>query len=282
VRNIFLLIRRFSVLLLFLGLQIVSISMLVRYSKSHQAKYMQLAYEVTGKINKQYFGLTRYFSLAENNRNLAAENERLNNLLPQNFTLIDTSSTEKFLSALVNDSTRLTRKYLWREARVINNSVGAQNNYITLERGKKQGITPDMAVISPSGIVGIVTDVSENMCVVMSLLHKKSNSSVALKNSGITGILEWNGYSPERLQLRGIPKSAKIAMGDTILTSNLSLNFPEGLMVGTIASFEEDEEGNNYRISIKPGANFYTLEQVYVIENLFLNEQKELEQRARK
>jgi rod shape-determining protein MreC len=281
-RNIFLLIRRFSVLLLFLVLQVVSIGMLVRYSKSHQAKYMQLAYEVTGKINRQYFGLIRYFSLAENNRNLALENEKLNNLLPQNFTTIDTGATERFFSTLVNDSTRLTRKYLWRQARVINNSVGSQNNYITLERGRKQGITPDMAVISPTGIVGIVTDVSENMSIVMSLLHRKSNTSVALQKSGVTGILEWNGVNPEILQLRGIPKSAKIALGDTILTSNLSLNFPEGLMVGTIGAFEEDEEGNNYRISIKPGANFFTLEQVYVIENLFLNEQQELELRARK
>jgi rod shape-determining protein MreC len=270
------------VLLLFLVLQVAAISMLVRYSKSHQAKYMQMAYEVTGKINRQYFGLIRYFSLAENNRNLTLENEKLNNLLQQNFTIIDTGATERFISTLINDSTQLTRKYLWRQARVINNSVGLQNNYITLERGRKQGITPDMAVISPTGIVGIVTDVSDNMSVVMSLLHRKSNTSVALQKSGVTGILEWNGINPEILQLRGIPKSAGIALGDTIITSNLSLNFPEGLMVGTIAAFEEDEEGNNYRIGIKPGANFFTLEQVYVIENLFLNEQKELERKARK
>lgn len=280
-RNIFLLIRRFAVLLLFIGLQVLSISMLVSYSNSHRAKYLELAYEASGKVNKQYSNFTRYFSLAENNEYLAKENERLNNLLKQNFTRIDTGFTEKNIT-LVVDSTTLTRKYLWREARVINNSVSAQNNYITVERGRLQGVMPDMAVVSPAGIVGIVTDVSENMCVVMSLLHRKSNTSVAHKNSGVTGILEWNGLNPERLQIRGIPKSTKLTKGDTVITSNLSLNFPEGMMVGTIAEFQADEEGNNYRVNLKPAANFFTLEYVYIIENLFLTEQMELEKRAKK
>jgi rod shape-determining protein MreC len=280
-RNIFLLIRRFAVLLLFIGLQVLSISMLVSYSRSHRARYMELAYEASGRVNRQYANVTRYFSLAENNGFLAKENERLNNLLKQNFTRIDTGFVEKTTTIII-DSNTLTRKYLWREARVINNSVSAQNNYITLERGRLQGVLPDMAVVSPAGIVGIVTDVSDNMSIVMSLLHRKSNTSVSLKNSGITGILEWNGINPERLQIRGIPKSTKLAKGDTVITSNLSLNFPEGMMVGTIAEFKADEEGNNYRVNVKPAANFFTLEYVYIIENLFLKEQQELEKRARK
>lgn len=280
-RNIFLLIRRFSVLLLFLGLQILALTMLVNYSRSHRARYFELAYEVTGRINRQYTNVTRFFSLGKNNRYLAYENERLNNMLKVNFTRIDTGLTQESLQ-LITDTSKLKRKYQWRLARVINNSVSAQNNYLTLERGRLQGVEPDMAVVSPVGIVGIVTDVSDNMSIAMSLLHRKSNTSVAHKKTGITGILEWNGYNPQVLQLRGIPKSTKLHNGDTIVTSHLSLNFPAGMVVGTIASFEAAEDGNNYKISISPGANFYTLEYVYVIENLFLKEQRELEQRVKK
>jgi rod shape-determining protein MreC len=255
--------------------------MLVNYSKSHRARYFELAYEFTGRINKQYNGITRYFSLSENNRYLAKQNEELNNLLKVNFTTIDTGAQVKEVELIV-DSSRLTRKYLWRVARVINNSVTAQTNYITLERGRLQGIEPEMAVVSPAGIVGIVTDVSDNMSVVMSLLHRKSNTSVALQKSGVTGILEWNGVNPERLQIRGIPKSTKLEKGDTVVTSNLSLNYPAGMVVGTVAEFKADEEGNNYIMNLKPAANFFTLEFVYVVENLFLKEQQELEKRARK
>ena len=192
--------------LLFLILQVTSLSLLVKYNRSQQAKYLEVAYEVTGKINKRYNNFTRYFGLNENNRILAEENERLHNLASSNFTSID-SSARLVTDTSVVDSSRLIRKYLWRTARVINNSVSGQNNYLTLERGRKQGVAPDMAVMGPGGIVGKVTDVSDNMSIVMSLLHRKSVTSVMLKNGNTTGILDWDGVNPGLLQLKGVPKS---------------------------------------------------------------------------
>ena len=239
-RNIFLLIGRFKVLLLFVLLQVLAISMLVRYSHSHQAAYMQFAYEVTGRVNSSYASLTGFFALADNNRRLAERNTVLANELKQNFTFIDTTVVDREF-IVKQDSTTITRKYLWRPARVINNSVSSQNNYITLERGRNQGVATGMAVVSASGIVGIVTDVSSNMSVVMSLLHSKSSTSVALAKSGITGILEWDGIRPDRLQLKNVPKSAKLAVGDTIITSALSFNYLRAYS-STIASYKVDEQ----------------------------------------
>jgi rod shape-determining protein MreC len=280
-RNIFLLIRRFFVFLLFIILQVLSLSLLVKYNRSQQAKYLETAYEITGKINKRYNAFTRYFSLDENNRILTADNNRLHNLSSNNFTSVDSSAREVSDTTVV-DSTQLIRKYLWRDARVINNSLTGQNNYITLERGRNQGIKVDMAVMGPAGIVGRVTDVSDNMSVVMSLLHRKSVTSVMLKKGNITGILEWNGENPALLQLKGIPKSTDVKIGDTVLTSNISLNFPPGLMVGTIVGGKKQKGGNEWQLDVKPGSNFYNLQWVYVIENVLLNEQKELESRAKK
>lgn len=280
-RNFFLLLRRFHVLLIFLVFQVVSMVLLVQYNRSHQSRFMEVAYEVTGRIDKRYMAITSYFSLGENNRKLAEENNRLRNLLTQNFTSID-SSSRLVKDTMRVDSNLVLRKYLWRSARVINNSVSGQNNYITLERGRNQGIKPEMAVMSAGGIVGVVTDVSDNMAIVMSLLHRKSATSVLLKNTGTNGILDWNGKNPGLLQLNGIPKSVPLKLGDTVLTSNISLNFPPGLMVGTIAKIEKDSEGNNYKLQIKPGTNFYSVDYVDVIENLFLQEQREIEQRTKK
>jgi rod shape-determining protein MreC len=280
-RNVFLLIQRFSILLLFLGLQVLSISLLVRYNKSHEARYLEWSYEITGRINKRYSTATGYLKLGENNRLLAAENNRLRNLLGSNFTTID-SSGRLVADSIGLDSSTTTRKFLWRNAKVVNNSVSSQNNMITIERGRLQGVAPDMAVMAPGGIVGLVTDVSNNMAIVMSLLHRKSSASVMLKRGGITGILDWDGRNPLLLQLNGIPKSAELKIGDTVLTSNISLNYPPGLMVGTVARFVPEKAGNNYAIDVRPGANFYSLEYVDVIENLQLNEQLELEKKAKK
>lgn len=278
-RNIILLIRHSSVLLTFLLLQIVSITMLVKYSRSHKALYLETAFEATGYINKRYGNFTQYFSLGENNRKLAEENARLRNLVSSNFALID-SLPRPVLDTLMIDSSRVVRKYLWRNARVINNSVNAQNNYLTLERGRLQGVETEMAVMGPGGIVGRVTDVSDNMCIVMSLLHRKSAISVSHKNSGLNGILQWDGVNPQLVQLKDIPKSTKIKGGDTILTSNISLNFPPGLMVGTIIHAEIEKGNNNYLIQVKPGTNFFNLQYADIIENLMLKEQKALEQRG--
>lgn len=280
-RNIILLIRHSSVLLTFLLLQIVSITMLVKYSRSHKALYLETAFEATGYINKRYGNFTQYFSLGENNRKLAEENARLRNLVSSNFALID-SLPRPVLDTLMIDSSRVVRKYLWRNARVINNSVNAQNNYLTLERGRLQGVETEMAVMGPGGIVGRVTDVSDNMCIVMSLLHRKSAISVSHKNSGLNGILQWDGVNPQLVQLKDIPKSTKIKGGDTILTSNISLNFPPGLMVGTIIHAEIEKGNNNYLIQVKPGTNFFNLQYADIIENLMLKEQKALEQRGKK
>jgi rod shape-determining protein MreC len=130
--------------------------------------------------------------------------------------------------------------------------------------------------------VGVVTDVSSNMSIVMSLLNRKSATSVMLKNDGTTGILEWNGLSPRFLQMKGVPKSSGVKLGDTVLTSNISLNYPAGLMVGTIARIDKETGDNNFRLQVKAATNFYSLEHVDVIENRFLQEQLEMEQRAKR
>ncbi len=278
-RNVFLFIRRYAVFFLFLILQVVAISMLVRYNKSQQARYMQWSYEATGRINKQADNLTRYIFLNDNNRRLAQENAALRNQLSSNFVQVD-SSAVLMADTMMVDSSRVIRKYLYRYARVVNSSTNLQNNYITLERGTRQGVAPGMAVAAPGGIAGLVVDVSPNMCLVMSLLHRKQSTSVSVKGRQINGILEWDGKSPLRLQLNGIPKTREIAVGDTIITSNISMNYPPGLIVGFIERIDKPDDEVNLIIQVKSGANFFGIEHVQVIENTLLKEQKALEARA--
>ncbi len=280
-RNLILFFRRFSNTLFFLLLQVVAILMLVKYNTSHEAAYMQLAYELTGKINKQANRVETYFNLGENNKRLAEENNQLKNTLPDNFTSIDTTG-RMVLDSAKWDTTGKQRKYLYRVARVVNNSVSFQSNYITIERGSSQGITKGQAITCAGGIVGMVTDVSSNYATIMSLLHRNSRPTVMTKNGLVSGTLIWDGKNPSLLQLTGIPKSTKLAKGDTILTSNLSINFPPGLMVGTIDKVAEDKAGNNYILQVKPGANFFSLQYVNAIENIKGKEQADLEAKARK
>lgn len=277
-RNFISILSRFHVLIFFVAMQLLSVSLLIRFNRSHQARYLETAYHFTGSINSLYTRVISYFQLAENNAALAAENSRLRNQLASNNAALPTGVREVSMPAV--DSGKIIRKYLWRPARVINNSVSAQNNFITILRGRLQGIAPEMAVVSAGGIVGIVSDVSDNMAVVKSLLHRKSTTSVMLKNSETTGLLEWDGVSDRLLQLRGIPKSTAIRVGDTVVTSRISLNYPAGLLVGTITSIDNKADGSYYRLQITPAARFRYLDYVDVIENLLLSEQLDIENKA--
>ncbi len=241
-----------------------------------------IANEVTGWVNTQYDKLDDYFHQGEENKRVHRMNDSLLNLLKNNFVLPDTSVR------LVIDTTRYdtlpaSRRYFWRDAKVLNNSVNSQKNYIQLNRGAKYGIKDNMAVISSDGnAVGVVVNVSENYSQVMSLLHLQSKVNASLKKTGEFGTVEWDGKDPRFVLLRGIPKSIEVKTGDTVLTSIYSYNFPPGFMVGTIASVVADNTTSFYVLKIKTAANFYTLQQVFVIENLQREEQIKLDEETKK
>jgi rod shape-determining protein MreC len=277
-RNLFLFFRRFSVLISFLLMQGIALGILVHYNQSHQAWYMQAAYEVTGRINGQASKVSTYFGLKENNRLLAEENTRLQNGATSSFMMIDTTARQVIDSAKW-DTTGMQRKYYYRTAQVVSSTVTSQKNYVELQRGSSQGVAKDQAVVSAGGIVGIVTDVSGNFAAVMSLLNRDARTYVLMKKDLAGGVLSWDGKSPDHLQLT-IPKSSDVKVGDTVLTSNLS-NYPPGLMVGRVDKVEDEAGSGNHMLQIKPGANFRSLQYVDVIENLFLKEQQQLQERIR-
>ncbi|MES1220773.1 MAG: rod shape-determining protein MreC [Bacteroidota bacterium] len=135
----------------------------------------------------------------------------------------------------------------------------------------------NMSVISSDGnAVGVVVNVSPNFSQVMSLLHVQNTVNASLKRSGEFGKIEWDGKDPRYLTLRNLPKSIEVKKGDTVLTSVYSYNFPPGYMVGTVADFITDNSTTFYVLKIKTAANFYNLQQVFVVQNLQREEQIKL------
>jgi rod shape-determining protein MreC len=275
-RNIFLFIRRYFTFFLFLALQVLAIWLLFSYNRFHRARGLGWANEITGRINKQYSKVEDFFSLKEENQRVHRINDSLLNLLPSN--LISPDSTVRMVrDSLPYDTLGNYRRYLWREAHVIYNTVNAQKNYIQLNKGSKQGIKDNMAVISSDlAIVGVVVNVSPNFSQVMSLLHVQHSVNAALKKSGDFGTIEWDGKNPQQLTLKRIPNNINVQKGDTVLTSSYSFNYPPGFMIGTISDIISDKSTNFYTLKVKPAANFFNLQQVFVIENLQYDEQVKL------
>lgn len=276
-RNIFLFIQRYFVFLTFLVLQFVALWMLFKYNRFHRAAFLGVASEVTGRINKQVDKVDDYFHLAAENRQLHHMNDSLLNLLPSNFNIPD-STSRLVVDSAKYDTLNHFRRYLYRDAKVVYNSINMETNYLQLNRGARQGIRENMAVINSAGAaVGVVVNVSPNFSHVMSLLHIKSKLTASLKRTGDFGTLEWDAQDPRYVSLKGIAKSVDVKKGDTVLTSVYSYNFPPGFMVGTIADIRAENATGFYLLKVKTAVNFNSVQNVFVVENLQRTEQVQLE-----
>jgi rod shape-determining protein MreC len=277
-RNIFLFIRRYFNFVFFVVLQIAALYILFHYNKFHEAVFSGVANEVTGNIGGKVNNVTYYFRLKNTNDQLAKENEELRNKLLSNYDRPDT--TQKLMQDTIPyDTLGHYRKYVWRGAKVVNNTVSQQNNTLTIARGENQGVQKNMGVISAGGVVGVVINTSANYAVVMSLLHRQSRLSASLKKTGETGQVLWEGTNPQFITLRNIPKSAQVTKGDSVVTSAYgSYRFPQGIMVGTITDIIDDKTSSFYVLRVKPATNFFNVEYVTVVENLQKDEQAKLEE----
>jgi rod shape-determining protein MreC len=209
----------------------VALWFLVSYNRFHRTKFLGVANEVTGRINSQYNKIEDYFALREENKRVHRLNDSLLNLLPRNFSVRDTT-VKLVQDSLPYDTLGHYRRYISRPATVVYNTTNAQKNFIQINRGAAQGIKDNMAVVGSDGsVIGVVVNTSNNFSQIMSLLHVQNSVSAALKKSGDFGTAEWDGKDPRFITLKKIPKTADVKKGDTVLTSSVSYNFPQGYMV---------------------------------------------------
>jgi rod shape-determining protein MreC len=269
VRNIFLFIRRYFNLFFFLVLQGCCIYLIVHYNTYHNAVFSSTSNQLTGKVNEQYNKVENYFHLKITNDSLVKANEALYNKLKEDFQLPDTTSNI-IIDTIKVDSLLQHRRYAYLRAEVIENSVNTQNNFIVLNRGRAGNIKKGMGIVDiNNGVVGSVTDVSNDYAVVMSLLHKDSKfDGMLLRGNGETGTVTWDGVTPNILSITHIPKSAKVAKGDTIISSgNSTTSIPKGKLLGIVTEVIPETSSNNYLIKFRSAANFYNLQYVFAIDN---------------
>lgn len=266
-RSLFRLLIKNYPFLLFLALEVISVVFIINYNSFQRASFLNSSNAITASIYNSYSSVIQYFSLAGVNAELSEENARLQNAL---------SNYQSMLIDSIDIAHQQDTAFRYIPARVINNSVNRQQNYITLNKGRKDGIKPDQGIISPNGIVGIVTNVSESYAMGLSVLNPRWSVSAKLKKNGFYGSLSWNGEDYQRAQLNEIPFHINLQEGDTIVTSGYSSVFPDGILIGTIDSFERPEGENYYTISVLLSADFKSVTYVEVIENTKIDELRNL------
>lgn len=257
-RNLLRFIIQYHFLILFLLFEIFSLFILFSANPYQKVKYYSFSHRISGRMSKRVENVKDYLALHGENRKLAAENARLNNQLnlTNPLAVFDTSA-----------ATAENRLYTYYPARVINNTVNKQYNFLTLDRGAKSNLIPDMAVISNMAVVGIVSSVSDNYATVLSVINRDFRISGKIKKNGYFGPVYWTGNHTEKVTMVDIPHHVDVAIGDTIVTSGFGGIFPEGYLIGVVDQFRL-KGGNYFEITIRLANDFRKLNYVQVIGNL--------------
>ena len=268
-KEIIKLILKYHFTIIFILLEIVSFSLIIRHNEYQRAIFSESASTLFGNISSTITSIKDYFRLKEMNESLANENILLKNRLEKYEFLRDTI----IHGTVVQDSIPV---YEYIGAKQVNATYNRTKNYITLNQGRKNGLQKEMAVCTPEGIVGLIQDLSDHFAVVIPLINVDSRISAKIKKNNYYGSLQWDGNDYAYSYLNDIPYHVEVNAGDTIVTSGLSKIFPEGIVVGCVESVDK-ETANFLKIKVKLAVDFKRINHVYVILNNKKNEQTSLE-----
>ncbi len=264
-------IRKYHFFILFVFLEIIAFSITANNRKKEKAFFMNSSNFLSTLIYNSSFKINEFFSLRNENDALLNENIQLKNKL---------RNQDEKISYTITDTTR-NEQFLYIGGKVVKNSILSFNNYITVNKGKKDGIEKDMAVLSAEGVVGIVVNVSKNYCIVLSVLNTLNSIGCKLKSTEYFGSAKWDADDYRYLILTGIPNHVTIKEGDTVVTSGYGYIFPEDVPVGTIDSFWKTPENNFYTIKLLLTVDLKRISKLFLVKNLLQKEQRQLEQQTR-
>jgi rod shape-determining protein MreC len=186
--------------------------------------------------------------LEEENKELKKSIDTLKKLLELNKTIIDYNAVN---------------------ATIINRDVGNWYNNLTIDKGESSGIKTGNIVINNYGLIGKIIKTSKYSSDIKLITTPDLNIkiSVAITNdTGITyGLLSGYNIYDKELQIIDIIDDTKINIGDSVITSGLSNNYPKGIIIGKVSKAETNEFGISKIIKVTPSVNFSDIDYVTVL-----------------
>ncbi|OFX74282.1 MAG: rod shape-determining protein MreC [Bacteroidetes bacterium GWE2_29_8] len=271
-RNIIIFFQRYYVTILFVLYLIIGFVFLFQYNNYQKVYFFNRFTSFSGNIYIIRDRVYKHFSLDQANRELIKENALLKEKLKDSYIINQHKTFE------INDSL-YKQRYEYTTAKIIYSTVNSLKNYLILDKGAKDGITENMAVVNNKGIVGIVNNVSDNFSTVLSVLNNKVKVSIKLERTKYIGTLIWDGYNSNKAKIIEIPIHAEIKVGDKVITSGYSEIFPENYSVGYILHINRKPGNNFYDIDIMLSNDFNNINYVYIVKCLYKKEIEKLKEK---
>ncbi len=229
---------------------------------------------VNSKVYSGVNSVTSYFNLRDINEDLLHRNSDLEMEI-----LKLKKEITQYQDLILADSLKMdtvVTEYNFVIGHVINNSISRPANYITIDKGRLDGVTKEMGVVDHNGVVGAVDLVGDHASRVISVLNTNFNVSVKVKNTNHVGRLQWDGQDYREALIHDLPKHAVFHKGDTIVTSGFSDFFPPEVPVGVIDT--EETGRKEFLLRVRLFTDFSTLSTVRVIGNRLKEEIRAIEE----
>ena len=266
-------IRKTAVVIIFIVLEIIAIRMYAHSTPYTQARILVWSNSIVGNLYSSMAGVSNYFALRKENRELTEYIALLENRIRGLEALIPEKKIE---------TAGVLKRYEYVSGRVIASTTNRARNFITIDKGYSDGVTTDMAVMTPDGnAVGVVVDCSENFAVAKSLLNADMRISGVLAGDGSHGAVVWRGGDSGVIDFEELSKYASVKEGDVVCAAGFSHYFPRETVIGNIEKVELAENGTSYNCKIRLAADMGRLYNVILVRNTNAGEAKSLEERVR-
>ena len=256
----------------FILLEIAAIALLKSSAALQDVWVNRFSHNVSAVFWKGLTQTRDYFSLREQNDILAGRNYALFKELQQYKELAAMAGARSLL-----DSAELEPRFNYIPAEIASMGTNSRHNFIVLNKGAADGVTPYSAVITPQGVVGIINSVDRKYSYALSFLNERVSVSARLGKEGLVAPLQWDGTGTDHAILTNSPSQLDIVPGDTVRTSGISSVYPADIPLG-VTTGSRLIDGAVHVVDVKLFQDFAKLRYVIIAENPDRKTIEELEQ----
>ncbi len=275
-------IKKNSYPLLAIALFFFSFNQILQYQIYQHSFYFNSSISFVRSIDQWRSNITGFINLKTENEQLRNENLYLRNAIAYSDSLIGLYDQIKgdtgYIDTISTPGKRRKISYDFVSAKVIRNTTNRPENYFYIDKGSVHGIKEQMAVLGPEGVVGVIIQTTKHYSVGMSLLNSKFETTPFLQRTGLReGVLKWDGENSNSVTLDEINRTAKIKVGDAVLTSNYSSIFPPYQPIGKVKRVNTNNTSQFLEIEVELATNFNKINTVYCVSTRFKNEMDSLQ-----
>ena len=166
------------------------------------------------------------------------------------------------------DFSKNNDKYKYIGTNIIGKSGDSFVAGYTIDKGSEDGIKKDYIVISPEGLVGVVTEVYSNWSKIQTLLNENVAVAAIVEgetNSGDGIVKGYRNSNHMEVEITNLPMNSSIKKGDVVVTSGLGGYYPKGIRIGEVTSVKSDDVKVMKTANLKTYVDFNNLQELFVV-----------------